>query len=306
MRFLLNHNPHLSAAIKSPMRSKRSLKESAAKIKSQCAPEINTVNTNLTKSWGQQCSPSCGCVLRFETETDESERIVHSSYVAKTVVTTIDKDNGGRLRPVKSTRKSKPMFQECECQSLHALANLVTRYLPNKRWDHVRNMNNFAFVRSSSAFRHAVLSEHDLPRTDSHCFDVVEEAFAGLVNGYAPPKRRINAPFERIVAAECLQRPLLIKTEQDYLEDALQISNPRDPTIENQSESNNGKLGVDRNRIFMSTSKTSSTLGMFDINGENWLDEDENDGGESAMNPRNNQFDWVSYVDELHMVDDSA
>lgn len=287
------------------------MKESARILESTCDVEnqIVNINHNLTKSWGQQCSPSCGCVLRFETKTDERQQIVDCNYVAKSVVTTIDRKNGGRLTPVYTTRMSRPMLQECKCQSLHALAKHVTSYLPNKSWDHVQGMNDFTFTRSSIAFRHAVLSEHGLSRTDTHCFDVVEEAFTGMFNGNVPSKRRINAPFEKILAAECLQRPLVVhycSTRRNHLEDAIQTSQPRDQRIENSNDSDHRRLGVDRNRIFMSTPKTMAMLGMFDINTENWLDEDEYDRGETAMDSKIDQFDWVSYVDELHMVDDSA
>jgi hypothetical protein len=310
MRFLLNHHARRSVAIKSTMNTNKSVKVSATASKSPDDTENNIVNTNhnLTKSWGQQCSPNCGCVLRFETKIDERQRIVDCNYVAKSVVTTIDKENGGRLTPVYTTRMSKPMFQECKCKSLHVLAKNVTSYLPNKRWDHVQSMNDFAFMRSSIAFRHAVLSEHDLPRTDTHCFDVVEEAFTGMFNGNVPSKRRINAPFEKVFAAECLQRPLEVhycKTKRNYQEDTLQMPRPRELRTENSSDSDHRRLGVDRNRT-MSTPKTIAALGMFDINAENWLDEDEYDNGETAVHSKNDKFDWVSYVDELHMVNDSA
>jgi len=287
------------------------VKESATALRITGDAENKIVDSthNLTKSWGQQCSPSCGCVLRFETKTDERQRIVDCNYVAKSVVTTADKKNGGRLRPVYTTRMSRPMFQDCKCQSIHALARHVTSYLPNKRWDHVQGVNDFTFTRSSIAFRHAVLSAHGLPRTDTHCFDVVEEAFTGMFNGNVPSKRRINAPFEKILAADCLQRPLVTHnciTKTNHIKDSLQTSRLRVQRIENNSDLNHWKLGVDSNRIFMSTSKTMATLGMFDINAGNWMDKDEYDRGDNAMDSKIDQLDWVSYVDELHMVDDSA
>lgn len=308
MRFLLNHNARRSVGIKATMKTKKSVKESATVLQSALDVENDSMDSNLTKAWGQQCSPSCGCVLRFETKTDARQRIVDCNYVAKSVVTTIDKDNGGRLAPVYTTRMSRPMFQECKCESLHALATQVTSYLPEKRWDHVQGMNNFISGRSSIAFRHAILSEHGLPRSDTHCFDVVEEAFTGMFNGNVPSKRRINAPFEKMLVAESLQRPLVhyCKTRKNYVEETPQISNPRDQTTENRSVSDHGRLGVDRNRIFMSTPKTLTSLGMFDINAESWLDEEEYHQGGSATDSENNQFDWVSYVDELYMADDSA
>ena len=303
MRFLLNHNARRTVGIKSTMKTKKLVKKSTAVLNSTCDSENYYIDTKVTKSWGQQCSPNCGCVLRFESKTDERQRIIDCNYVAKSVVTTIDKENGGRLTPVYTTRMSRPMFQECKCESLHALAEHVTSYLPNKRWDHVHGMNNFTFKRSSIAFRHAVLSEHGLPRSDTHCFDVVEEAFTGMFNGNAPSKRRNNVPFEKMLVAECLQRPFVhyCTTTTKITEDASQIPHSRD-----QTNKNHGRLGVDSNRIFMSTPKTVASLGMFDINAENWLDEEEYHRGGTATYPENNQFDWVSHVDELYMADNSA
>mmetsp|Transcript_24218 Transcript_24218/g.67084 ORF Transcript_24218/g.67084 Transcript_24218/m.67084 type:complete len:326 (+) Transcript_24218:338-1315(+) len=264
---------------------------------------------SLTKSWGQQCSPDCGCVVRFEAKVDHRQRIVHCDYVAKSVVTTIDEENGGRLKPVYTTRMSRPMFQECKCESVHVLAKRVTSYLPNKRWSDIKGMNDFAFTRSSLAFRHAVLAENELPRSDTHCFDVVEEAFTGMVNGRVPSKRRIDAPFEKVFAAGCLQLPSVVhfRTTRNYEEKDRSKQQQRSQRGESDFGLVNVKLGVDRNRLHMSTSQTISTLGMFDMNAENWLDEEDSDSGEYSKKSNNSdQFDWVSYVDDLQSVDDSA
>lgn len=320
MRFLLTRHGNRSAKITSAITANKSVIKStvASVFPSKAATSIRTrdvknnpgnSNLNLTRSWGQQCSATCGCVVRFETKTDNKQRVVDCTYVAKSVVATVDKENGTQLTPVYSTRMRRPMFQECKCQSLHSLAKRVTSYLPNKRWDHIRSMNDFAFTRSSPAFRHSVLSENDLPRTDLHCFDVVEEAFTGMVNGSIPSKRRMNAPFAKILEAECLQRPFVVhhhRTKKEIIEEAIQKLEARDESIQLSSDSVDGRLGVDKNRIFMTTSKTISTLGMFDINSENWLDEEEYEGGYTTVNSQSDKFDWVSYVDELQLIDDSA
>jgi len=156
-----------------------------------------------------------------------------------------------------------------------------------------------------------------LPRTDTHCFDVVEEAFSGMVNGNVPSKRRTNAPFQKILTAECLQRPLVVhycRTKNNYVKEEQHHQKPQQYRHQRREESSgddsgtHGRMGVDRNRISMSTSKTMSALEMFDTNAENWLDDDvEHDRGrETAMKSNSNRFDWVSYVDELHHIDDSA
>jgi len=311
MRFLLNHSARRSGASKTNRETKSVLKDSMKALNSIRDTETKVINTNnnLWKSWGQRCSPSCGCVLRFETDTDERQYIVDCNYVAKSVVATIDEKNCGCLTPVHTTRLNKPMFQECECQSLHTLAKLVTSYLPNKRWNHIQGMNEYKCTRSSVAFRHAVLSEHDLPRTDTHCFDIVEEALSGMLNGNVPSKRRINLTFEKVLAAECLQRPPMFqhsRMEGNFIEDGIKLSQPDDQIIENGIESVQRRQGVYRNRICMSTSKTIASLGIFDINAEIWSEEDECNTGKIEMDSKNNNFDWVSYVDELNTVNDSV
>jgi NifU-like protein involved in Fe-S cluster formation len=253
----------------------------------------------MTKSWGQQCSPDCGCVVRFETTVDPvTQTIVDAKYVAKSVVTTIDKNNGGMLSPVLTTRTNKPMFQECSCQTVHTLSQQVTSYLPNKRMDQIRGMNDFTFTRSSPAFRHAVLAEHNLPRNDIHCFDVVEEAFTGMINKTIPGRRRFNADFHKLLNAECLEQPFIFhysRLNNKYAEEHTKFGGRRQQQ---------GRLGTDKNRLSLSSPKTMSTLRMFDINAEYW--EEEEHAKDSAKNARNRRFDWVSYVDEMYENEESA
>lgn len=253
---------------------------------------------NLTKSWGQQCSPTCGCVLRFETKTDERQNIIECIYVAKSVVTTVDKKNSGRLKPVYSTRKKRPMFQECKCQTLHALARQVTFYLPNNSWNHVLCMNDFTSIRSSVAFRHTVLSENGLPRRDTHCFDVVEEALTGLLNGRIPSKRRINEPFGILLAAGLRQ---LHGAKGNY-EDVIKTSQTHSKILEIGSEQQG--IGADSNFMLMSTPGTLTTLGIFGIGVENWMDEDACDKEADTMNSNSNELDWVSYFDEQNTINE--
>ena len=309
MRFLLKYDAYRSIANKSMkmgMKTRKSTKGTLTETKSSYDADKDNIfrGDNLTKSWGQQCSPSCGCVLRFETRTDKGQRIVNCSYVAKSVVTKIDKENGGRLAPVYSSRKNRPMLQECKCQSLHALAKHITSYLPNKEWNQVQGMNDFTSVRSSIAFRHAVLSEHGLPRTDTHCFDIVEEAFTGLLNGHIPSERRINEPFGKILTAECLQRRPA--TSHDRVKRNCEHSLPHDDRVETVAGTDQQGIGADSNRVFMSTPKITSELGMFDVETENWLDEENCDRGEATTDSKSNDLDWVSYVDEQYMINDLA
>eukprot|EP00557_Chaetoceros_sp_GSL56_P013996 CAMPEP_0176478106 /NCGR_PEP_ID=MMETSP0200_2-20121128/1006_1 /TAXON_ID=947934 /ORGANISM="Chaetoceros sp., Strain GSL56" /LENGTH=473 /DNA_ID=CAMNT_0017874015 /DNA_START=213 /DNA_END=1634 /DNA_ORIENTATION=- len=55
---------------------------------SDTANEEQSKNQDTIQSWGQQCSPNCGCTVRFETIIDPTNhyQIVSASYHAKTVV----------------------------------------------------------------------------------------------------------------------------------------------------------------------------------------------------------------------------
>ena len=108
MRFLL------TPARRSVTRIARTKGEKRPRSESLLPDHANPVSINnkddkvlKMNSWGQQCSPSCGCVLRFESNVDPSKNtVVGSSYSAKAVVATKSKD--GYLKPVLTTRNSKP------------------------------------------------------------------------------------------------------------------------------------------------------------------------------------------------------
>lgn len=264
----------------------------------------STVNTNLKRSWGQQCSPDCGCVIRFETTVDPTtQRIVEATYHAKVVLTTIDKANGGQLTPVYTTRTHQPMFQECKCDTVHALSKQVTSYLPNKRLDQIQGMTDFTFTRSSPAFRHAVLAENDLPRHHTHCYDVLEEAFTGMVNNTIPGRRKIKANYQTMLKAEYTEQPVVVQAVyQDGGRNGSTINKYVEEYIHPRSAI--GSLGADKNRLSMSSPRTMTTLRMFDINAEYW--DDEEHGRESVKQSRRDRFDWVSYVDEQYESKESA
>lgn len=233
------------------------------------------------KSWGQQCSPTCGCVVRFEAKIDPvSNTIVDTHYHAKRVVATTSKDKT-KLEPVLTTRTGKPMFRECDCETVHQLATEIAFFLPNRRLDKVQNMTDFAKTRSSTAFRHAVLAEQNLPRESTHCFDVVEEAFTAMVSGNMPMQRRNQDTFAQSLTKELLH---------------------------NNNEVT-GTMGMDKSRLSLSSPESmSSTLKMFDIEDNYWESElsqsyfDKDDLEE----PSGTKFDWVTYVDERYQNEDSA
>lgn len=277
MRFLLNSKAHRTG--------KEILKKNINKTRGKA--QVEATSTKLSgggttalhqQSWGQQCSPTCGCVVRFEAKIDPTNnRIVDSQYHAKRVVVTPSKDKT-RLEPVLTTRTGKPMFRECNCETIHQLAREITTFLPNQKLEKVQNMTDFAKTRSSTAFRHAVLAEKNLPRENTHCFDVVEEAFTAMINGNMPMRRRNQDTF-----AQSLTKELLCQT-------------------------NNEVLGVDKSRLSLSSAGSMSTLKMFDIEDEYWENELSHNhfDKDNHQQPRQTQYDWVSYVDENYQNENSA
>ena len=174
MRFLL----HATKKVKS-----RSVKSSgAALLKEAAAAPNNTTNENLIKTWGQQCSPNCGCVVRFESTVDANNTIVSASYQAKKVLTTLDKN--GRRQPHYTTNNAKPLLTECSCSTLHSLGKRVTDHLQGRRLDQVQN----ALSGISAAVVHTSLLTQCLPTSHTHCFHLVQQAVVAMVCGYLPKK----------------------------------------------------------------------------------------------------------------------
>jgi hypothetical protein len=178
------------------------------------------------------------------------------------------------------------MFQDCDCTTIHTLASEITSFLPNKNVDKVRNMTEFTFTRSSPAFRHSVLVDNQLSSKDTHCFDIIEEAFTAMIKESMPVRRNNGKSFQQILVAEIGQ------SQSGKGEDR-------------------GELGMDRTRLSMSSPRSMSTLKMFDINDEYW----ENEYQEylyqssidlSAQEVQEKHLDWVSYVDEMYENEDSA
>jgi hypothetical protein len=179
MRFLL----HASKKIKS--------------IKSKSPATTSPVSVNLQntrKAWGQQCSPNCGCIVRFESTIDSNGKIVDASYQAKTVLTSF---NNGRLEPQYTTASScfnnnnKLLLAKCACYTLHHLAtSIVTLHLTGRRLDQIRNLLGGGC--SSPAVIHTVLKTQQLNTRDTHCFQVVEQAVVGMVCGYLPSLHHVS------------------------------------------------------------------------------------------------------------------
>ena len=184
MRFLLKATPASKAVA------------SVARTGSKALPKNNARNStehessNITgKAFGQQCSPDCGCVLRFELQLSNNhsspalsttETIVAANYHAKRVMVTRSATNDDdskslspsqpstTLRPLLTSEHSSnasPILTSCTCNTLHELAQQVVDHLPGRTLQQLRNDTDFGVVgtRSSMAFRHTVLRENVLP-----------------------------------------------------------------------------------------------------------------------------------------------
>jgi hypothetical protein len=295
MRFLLHPVKRPLASLQKDIKSKGGAAGSLRPVvvnrspMTVVSPLATTLDHNhVSKAWGQQCSQDCGCAVRFEIRIDLSSRkILGASYQAKTVIATPNKE--GRLEPVYTTRTGRPMFKSCSCHTVHHLANKITHYLPDQTLDQARSTIEYSTSRSSSAFRHAVLADHGLPRTDTHCFDLVEEAFTAMIKGHMPKKRKSGENFKTIL--------------MQGLAEEHPPADDDGSTIGSEPQNNNQTYGIDRSELSMATSRNTSVLHMFDINAESW--EYEQQQNHQFLEKQRNQkshrsLDWVSYVDELY------
>ena len=274
-----------------------------------------TSENNHVQSWGQQCSPSCGCVVRFETTLDPVSRTITSAnYHAKAVVVTVtatpskskshgqdNKAQQKRLEPAMTFRNNRPMFRPCSCDSLHQLASRVTEYLPNQNILAFGSSMEFAGIRSSPAFRHTVLDKQGLPTTDTHCFDLVEEALTAMVKGHMPRPRQ-QVPF---------QKTLMTYGSVSSSSDSILQDNERDDW--RTTEENRFRMDV--STWWMTPTRAMSALRLLDVNAKyspfGFVDKDSSEDDTTTTSSRfsrkkdsgtikTRSYDWVSYVDELY------
>lgn len=252
------------------------------------AKKLNSAScTQTTRAWGQQCSPDCGCVVRFEANIGEDNEIQSAKYHAKTVLTTYV---NGQLEPQMTLNQlnPKPIMKECNCSTLHSIASEVTSFLKDKNiLSTVRNQMEFTGPRSSVAFQHAVLANLDLPRTDTHCFDLVEEALAAMVKGYIPGQRTKKTSFQQHLANH--YQPKI--TEDDELDEEFVVRYGRAlRRIRKTRFGSDGPMNI-------SSTRNISALRMFDLN----LDEEEHEHNmqKSTEPPQTRTMDWEAYVDEM-------
>lgn len=215
MRFLLKHTPLVHQA------SRGSLDACKKVERTPCFESLKKQNTNLTKAWGQQCSPNCGCAIRFEVNMspDHGHQIMDATYHAVQVVSSLSlkespksdlqsrNEIGKRIRqPITTNRTaaSRPILKTCTCTTLHKLASEIVSRLPTLTLAQAQNQLEFSGVRSPNSFRYTVLRDI-LSSIPSHtkdvknpkwiqrytpCYDLVEEAIIACLKGYMPKPRR--------------------------------------------------------------------------------------------------------------------
>jgi hypothetical protein len=152
---------------------------------------------DTVKAFGQQCSPQCGCILRFEASLDNNGKVLAATYHAKQIIcNTVPTENNNQqhhqqLQPAFTmSRNPKPLFTECTCPCMHKLAKQVVAHLPVQR--NLRNQVEFTGVRSSLAFSHAVLTRFQLPTRKTRCLNLVEDALNAMIKQCLPPSTAYN------------------------------------------------------------------------------------------------------------------
>lgn len=263
--------------------------------------------------YGQQCSPNCGCVVRFELRTASTPRttvVTHASYTAKQIILTKDqakadsKSNHDNytISPVRTTRNQKLQSRSCNCSTLHKLSHELVQYVNQRERPLHRYQNELEFysVRSSIGFQQTVLQKHRLPRHHSHCFDLLEEAWTAAVKGFLPQQRKTRQSFPKIPS------PLPPTDQPFYLPDLI---DPVHAPFQNESyriltpsswsspvwnQASIPPTTTSRNNIL----DFSSALKMWDI--QLLQDEPEPRVEEEVKAV---PADWVSFVDEIIIHD---
>lgn len=174
-------------------------------------------------------------------------------------------------------------MKECKCKTFHTLASDIVSYVTSRNLENVRNMSEFSSTRSSPAFRHAVLVENQLPRTDTHCFDVLEEAYTALIKGFMLPSRRGSRSFDKLLAHDYYLWTSPVSDEDEHLE---------------PSPSRNETASSQTSLSMMSSPRSGSTLTMFDINAEYQENEEFQRQEQVEQQSRRRSMDWLSFVDE--------
>jgi len=252
------------------------------------------------KAWGQQCSPNCGCTIRFETELNESRHILSASYSAKMFISTKQKTDNGLefLQPVLTYQgrnsERRPIVKDCTCKTVHVLSQHIVDVLPTLSLSQAQNQLEFAGIRSSTTFRDQVLKRHKLLNSNSHegkqCFDLVEEALTACLKGYMPRSR--NSKTEAISKSS----------------NPASGSNDLDPLRFAQAAKK-------RNSLFYQYSNSNSYDNASSMIPFNYLNADYDEPSTGTLvgieqdiksleeEVHIKEMDWVSYIDEKYSFD---
>ena len=286
MRFLLHRAPRTVLA--KLAKSQKKAKPGPAALDGGRRMEVDTnavreiVATGTTGQnhvqWGQQCSPSCGCVIRFQASVDpETRRYESVDYVARQVVT--HGESGASLL----TARGRPMIKECTCKTLHHLASVAAHHLQGKTTCQAANMVEFQSTRSSTAFRQVALSTQGLPKADTGCFDVMEEALTAMVKGHMiafRPKENLDQPRVTFLKGTGYHHRWTRNVDDDYNGHWFDFHK-----LWKDSEAHN-------------VSGPMSTLSMLDLS-MSILSGHEEEAADVPRTPTLPQ-DWQAYVDQLY------
>ena len=143
--------------------------------------------------------------------------------------------------------------------------------------DKMRSDLEFQSLRSSRAFQRSVLRSQGLPIQDSHCFDVVEEAWTAMVKGHIPNARASEPPV--VSDGE----------EEDY-----DYPTTEDPIFAFNADNEDQHYDYQVQSDWKGT--ISSTLQMFDLSQQKIEEEEER----LAEANRQKLLDWQTYVDQLY------
>lgn len=264
MRFLLH-------AAKKPKRLARSsVKTTTARASLQHQGENSNISENTTsrRQWGQQCSPSCGCVVRFESTVDDTNTIVSATYHAKQLMISRPQ-NGQIIQPHVTSHHAKPLLTECNCKTLHRLSQRVVHYIQDKRIDQIQNC-----LEATPAVVHASLKTQELPTSHSHCFHLVQQAVVAMTCGYLPSSKRQ-------------------KTFSEYLYEHYGPHVYKDTEEEGYGVDENSGISIGRRAV-----------DIFDMH-QQQEEEEELEEQEEEKCTTVKKWTWETYVDELyHQYDD--
>jgi len=277
---------------------------------------VDALTVSKRKTRGLQCSPTCGCVVRFEAEEalssakmdgTSSTSSYHLTYMAKNVVsvTHTTGPHAGTRRAL-LTAKGRPMLQECTCTSLHSLASaLVDYYNQHHRrngnggrmvWEKLRADLEFESLRSSRAFQQSVLRAQGLGPQAAPCFDVVEEAWTAMVKGHLLQSRS-RAVGDCNGGKRSVLPSLTTTTEEEMEHPDFLTPSPVLSWVDEDYDERQQKK-----EKFTTTLSMSSTLDMFDRNQQllqqqQQVQKKRRRTMDGLSNPPS---DWLSYVDELY------